>query len=485
VAATLALGTGVSRAGGIVPPAEPPGNVSPNPYFYASCGPGTSIDNSPSCIQSTVSAISNAGTLEGLGPMLLPANYAQMTPAQQVFVTTNLERVDRGLPPIAGMVDSLNGLAQQGVANGSDPGFQYSFPSGGHLASGGSNWAAGYASALGADYGWMYDDGPGGPNLDCQSPGAPGCWGHRNNILEPDPCFCTLVMGAAAGPSPWGMSYTEVIEAVSGPAPPISFSWSQVDVPAARPATQGYRFVASDGGVFDYGLAPFLGSMGGLALNRPIVGMASTPDHQGYWLVASDGGIFTFGDAGFYGSTGGTALNRPIVGMAATPDGHGYWLVASDGGIFTFGDAAFHGSTGGMALNQPVVGMAVDQATGGYWLVASDGGIFSFDAPFYGSTGGLSLNRPIVGMQAVGNGTGYRFVASDGGVFTFGSAPFLGSMGGTTLNRPVVGIAGTRDGQGYWLVASDGGVFTFGDAEFDGSAGWMPLAAPIVGVSCA
>jgi beta-glucanase (GH16 family) len=82
---------------------------------------------------------------------------------------------------------------------------------------------------------------------------------------------------------------------------------------------------------------------------------------SGYWLVASDGGIFTYGDAGFHGSAGGIALNRPIVGMASTPDGGGYWLVASDGGIFTYGDAGFHGSAGGIALNRPIVGMALSQ----------------------------------------------------------------------------------------------------------------------------
>ena len=78
----------------------------------------------------------------------------------------------------------------------------------------------------------------------------------------------------------------------------------------------------------------------------------------GYQLVGSDGGIFSFGDAGFFGSTGGMSLNRPIVGIASTPDGKGYWLVGSDGGIFSFGDAGFFGSTGGMSLNRPIVGIA-------------------------------------------------------------------------------------------------------------------------------
>jgi len=163
--------------------------------------------------------------------------------------------------------------------------------------------------------------------------------------------------------------------------------------------TPGYWTVASDGGIFAFGSAGFLGSEGGHPLNKPIVGMAATPDGGGYWLVASDGGIFSFGDAGFHGSTGNIVLNKPIVGMAATPDGGGYWLVASDGGIFSFGDAGFHGSTGNIVLNKPIVGMAATPDGGGYWLVASDGGIFSFgDAGFHGSAGGQPLNAPMTAM---------------------------------------------------------------------------------------
>jgi hypothetical protein len=161
----------------------------------------------------------------------------------------------------------------------------------------------------------------------------------------------------------------------------------------------GYRLAASDGGVYSF-CESFYGSMGGVPLNRPIVGTASTVDRKGYWLVASDGGIFSFGDATYFGSMGGTHLNQPIVGMASTSDGRGYWLVARDGGIFSFGDATFHGSMGGVPLNRPIVGMASTPDSRGYWLVASDGGIFnSGPASFQGSAGGIPLNAPVVGMD--------------------------------------------------------------------------------------
>ena len=54
--------------------------------------------------------------------------------------------------------------------------------------------------------------------------------------------------------------------------------------------------------------------MGGTPLNAPVTGMAATADGHGYWLVAADGGIFAFGDAPFLGSMGGTSLNDPVVG---------------------------------------------------------------------------------------------------------------------------------------------------------------------------
>jgi peptidoglycan hydrolase-like protein with peptidoglycan-binding domain len=244
----------------------------------------------------------------------------------------------------------------------------------------------------------------------------------------------------------------------------------------------GYPDVAAE--PVPFGDAAYLGSMAGVQLNAPVVGMASTPDSKGYWEVASDGGVFSFGDAGSYGSMGGQKLNDPVVAMASTADGKGYWLVASDGGIFAFGDAGFYGSAGALHLSAPIVGMAATPDGGGYWLVASDGGVFAYgDARFLGSMGGVRLSQPVVNMSAAPGGGGYWLVASDGGVFSFGTARYFGSTGAIQLSASVVGMAATPDGGGYWLAAADGGVFSYGDATFFGSMGGQQLQNPVKAIA--
>jgi len=267
---------------------------------------------------------------------------------------------------------------------------------------------------------------------------------------------------------------TDQIYAYEGPAglPPP---------PTAVPGAKRYWVAAANGAVFPFGGAPSYGSLAGVHLTKPVVGIASTAGGRGYWLVASDGGVFAFGNAHFHGSMGGRHLNRPIVGIAATPDGEGYWLVASDGGIFAFGDARFRGSMGGRHLNRPIVGMAAQPGGDGYWLVASDGGIFAFGgARFDGSTGAIHLDAPISGMAPNPVSGGYWLVGTDGGIFAFG-APYRGSLGGTPTPSPVVCIAATPDGGGYWIVDRAGDVSGFGDAIPEGSP--APSAVPIVAVN--
>jgi hypothetical protein len=79
--------------------------------------------------------------------------------------------------------------------------------------------------------------------------------------------------------------------------------------------TGGYWEVAADGGVFSFGGAPFYGSTGDISLNAPIVGMAEASNGSGYRFGAADGGVFSF-SAPFLGSMGGTRLARPVVGTA-------------------------------------------------------------------------------------------------------------------------------------------------------------------------
>ncbi len=66
-------------------------------------------------------------------------------------------------------------------------------------------------------------------------------------------------------------------------------------------------------------------------VNAGIYVLGSDVVLDGYWSTASDGGVFGFGAARFLGSMAGKRLASPVVGMATTPTGAGYWLVAGDG----------------------------------------------------------------------------------------------------------------------------------------------------------
>jgi hypothetical protein len=457
-------------AAGILPPNNPAANIAPSSTDF-------------------LSAIDSARAVEGVTPMAVTASQlSALSIPEQLFVIMNLERIDRGLPPIEYMTSQLNALAQGGADSANDPGFPSTLTGGLPVTYAGSVWAGGLSSPLEADYYWMYDDGWGGSaattsNAACSLSTYSSCWAHRDIILHADPSCggapSVTSMGAAYSPIGYGGGSLAGLFANScGTPADVVLSWSQLSTTVIDPTRvvsiatlangTGYWEAEANGVVGSFGAAQNYGSMAGTALNSPIVGMAATPDGQGYWLVAADGGIFTFGDATFHGSAGSLRLNSPIVGMTSTADGQGYWMVAADGGIFSYGDASFHGSMGGRHLNRPIVGMAADPDSNGYWLVASDGGIFSFGAPFWGSTGSLHLVQPIVGMEALTNGMGYRFEAADGGVFCFGQAPFLGSIGGHVLSAPVVSMAPDSATDGYWLAASDGGIFGFGGAGYFG-----------------
>jgi hypothetical protein len=141
--------------------------------------------------------------------------------------------------------------------------------------------------------------------------------------------------------------------------------------------------------------------------------MASTTDGQGAWLTDQLGDVYAEGTAQYVGGLGGVHINAPIVGIAAAAAGQGYILVATDGGTFAYGTQHFFGSVPGslkpgQQLVKPIVGIAVTHSGLGYWEVGADGGVFTYgDAPFLGSIytaiGNQPLNGPIVGIQHLGS----------------------------------------------------------------------------------
>lgn len=108
--------------------------------------------------------------------------------------------------------------------------------------------------------------------------------------------------------------------------------------------TGGYWVLCEDGGVFNFAGAPFLGSLGSVQLNAPVVEIVGTSSGQGYRLFGADGGVFTFGDALFKGGLGDVDLAAPMVAAAAPGDPMaGYWMLGGDGGVFSLGGAPFGG----------------------------------------------------------------------------------------------------------------------------------------------
>jgi hypothetical protein len=197
VAAALAAAAMVSappRAGAAAP-RDPPANlpIGPMPSVCAAAGTGRA------CEDAAVSALDHARGTIGLGSYRLPAGFEKMPASHQWLILANQDRAAYSLPRIAGIATALNRVAHQGAIARRDPDpLPLLMTLHGQRTFGfASNWAGGQLNALVAYYGWMYDDGYGSGNVDCGTPSAPGCWGHRHNVLA-FPHATALTLGTAA-----------------------------------------------------------------------------------------------------------------------------------------------------------------------------------------------------------------------------------------------------------------------------------------------
>jgi IPT/TIG domain len=521
-------------AADILPPSNPTVNVPPQVMPHCSTSPVD--DTSTACIDSVLHNINYARSLEGLGSMVLPSTYASDTVAQQQLIITDEERGDRGLSQYSGLDATLDAAALAGAHNNTDP----AAPSG-FSGPGGSIFAQDY-TPLGADFAWMYDDGPGGTNVECSPTVSTGCWGHRDIILGAwtNTAHSTAELGD--GDTPSGQyaqifanqhnpadTLVDPIVASSLPTPATAAAPDVVQVlPASTSTATAGTPVTIEGNYFGTSPRVFFGGV-------PATNVTVAPQTGGTQLTAdapADPGpgthqvvVTVVTGSGSSSSTGMTQVNEftylpasaPVITSVtpntgpSVPSGsvtisgsnltQGAVPIVDFGGTVSIGSMTYRATqittTIPPAMTTGTVDITVTTSAGTSTISSADRYTYtSAMVPSTTTTTTTTSAPPVTSPPSPPPPApthGYWLVGSDGGIFTFGSAQFYGSTGSLRLQRPVVGITPTRDRGGYWLVGSDGGIFAFGDAGFHGSipgVGLSPagsggphsLQAPIVGM---
>jgi hypothetical protein len=224
VFAMLLLGAPAAGVAGAAAAAPNPGSNIPLGPLPPSC---PEAPTSASCESAIVGYLNDAHHSLGLAPYQLPSTFLTLSPAKQVLVLSDLDRSAYGLSPVLGLNDTLDAAAAEGVTDNGDPRAPMQLTPGGTVFGWGSNWAGGFVNVLVAYYLWMYDDGYGSPNRDCSSPGAPGCWGHRQNVLLSfgSAPSGSISMGAAAGSYPSHPGYAMLV-VYTREQPTYSYTWA-------------------------------------------------------------------------------------------------------------------------------------------------------------------------------------------------------------------------------------------------------------------
>ena len=195
----------------------------------------------------------------GLPPYHLPSNFLTLTPEEQLLDLANSDRAAYKEPTFYGLDSDLSNYASQdlAVAPYSDPGVAGTNPivDTVPLYYQAEDSAQGYPNVLLAYGSWIYDDGPGSPNVDCTAKNPSGCWTHRDNILRNfRACYqgtlkgnqCVggtweylrdLTFGAATGTNSSGKVATTVIVVgtpIYLPQATYTYTWQQAQAAGAK-----------------------------------------------------------------------------------------------------------------------------------------------------------------------------------------------------------------------------------------------------------
>lgn len=199
-------------------------------------------NNTQACAAYTLEAINHARHVLGEPTLSLPSNWHALSEDEQLFTIVDAERVTLGYPAYLGINARLSAQATLAARQSRDPSPAPGFPAGynpaGYQGVAGT-WASAY-NALEADYGWMYEDGWGGSkaatsNIDCTSPGAGGCWGHRDALLGSSSFNMSEGVGLGCTDCEVGTGFAVVrqdgsevvlIERPSAAPPAMTFTWA-------------------------------------------------------------------------------------------------------------------------------------------------------------------------------------------------------------------------------------------------------------------
>ena len=477
LAASLLLASSPARAATVMPHAASPLISSPAHLSLDPLSdPPANVDPVPA-----ITNTANCGTFE-TKPLVT-----------QQCIKDALNAINHArLQPIGALCSYCDAAAVDGAAGSHDP-YLSSPPPGFYGYT--SNWAGGIANALVADYYWMYDDGYGGPgttfNFDCTSPTAPGCWGHRHDILVSCTGACDLYYGAAEsqGDGGWGTSFADIIVALApgtptatdaGPPP----AWL---VPFCTPAphSNSYRVFAGSGAVTATGLLSWCGGMDIYPhSSTPIVAGANSYDRGGYYLVNANGKVWGFGDANAVATLSWPVADNnnadlaTVTGFAADPVKNGYWEIGTplcyssfgcygftDSPLASFGGAKDYGDPANPPAGVTFTGIASSADGKGYWVLLSNGTVENFgDAAAYTPNDTTTIVGTAVAISRTSTGKGYWVLTSTGQVISYGDAKNYGTPPAGKA-RKFVSITGDRSGAGYWVVTTTGRVYNFGDAK--------------------
>jgi len=183
----------------------------------------------PEPVAAALAVLEKDQAAEHGAPFRLPRDFARLPVADQLFVLTNLLRITRGVWPLYGVSARLDAVALAGAkaqTDPTDPGVAFA-----------SNYANGM-NPVAAMAAWFFDDGYKALNLDCGTPRAAGCWGHRRDILAdmgPYGLFGAAsidVRGLTSNPQTAMIVELGIVPPTRG----VTYTWSQAVAAGARPA---------------------------------------------------------------------------------------------------------------------------------------------------------------------------------------------------------------------------------------------------------